>query len=320
MKGACLEEAGEKGAELIKSMGPRGKLLIKTDNEPALKALRDATIQRLDQQILPIKPPVAESASNGVIESGVRTFKGILRVHLLSLEKKLGGVKIPIKHPIIAWLVEYCADICSKYLTGADGKSAYMRLYGKRTNEAELEFGEQIMWRPQPSKDMNVVIDGRWRPGIWLGRNWGSSINRVGVDAREVVEARAVHRVSLEERWSIDNVQHLISVPWNWRPSEDAVPGVFFVPDDPNAVPAAPVERPYMPRNVYIKPADLVKFAYTSGCRRCMLMSQGRSIAGISHTSECRERITKLLAEAGDARVERAAYRATVEFARQVEA
>ena len=96
MKGACLEEAGEKGAELIKGMGHKGKLLIKTDNEPALKALRDATIQRLDQQILPIKPPVAESASNGVIESGVRTFKGILRVHFLSLEKKLGGVKIPI--------------------------------------------------------------------------------------------------------------------------------------------------------------------------------------------------------------------------------
>ena len=93
-----------------------------------------------------------------------------------------------------------------------------------------------------------------------------------------------------------------------------------MVPDDPNAASAAPLERPYMPRNVYTKPADLAKYGYTSGCRRCAMMRQGRSIAGTSHTSVCRDRIIKALADAGDSRVQAVADRANEEIARQVEA
>ena len=102
-------------------------------------------------------------------------------------------------------------------------------------------------------------------------------------------------------------MHHLILVPWNWRLSVDAEPAVITVPDDPNAAPAAPLERPYMQRNVYIEPADLAKYGYTSGCRRCAMMRQGRSIAGISHTSVCLDRILKALAETGDSRVQAAA-------------
>ena len=56
-KGTCHDEAGERAAEFIKNLGHHGKLLIKADNEPALKDLRAATILHLDQGILPVKPP-----------------------------------------------------------------------------------------------------------------------------------------------------------------------------------------------------------------------------------------------------------------------
>ena len=141
MKGACNEEAGEKAAEAIQGFGHRGKLLIKVDNEPALKSLRDEVILKLDQGVICVAPPAGESQSNGAVENGVKLFKGVLSVHLMALEKKLGGVTIPSAHPIMTWLVEYVSDILTKYMIGADGKTAYQRLFGKKTHEEELELG-----------------------------------------------------------------------------------------------------------------------------------------------------------------------------------
>ena len=103
-------------------MGTKGVLLIKTDNEPALKALREEVTRKLENGIIPVAPPVKESQSNGAIENGVKVFKGLLRVHLLALERKMDGY-IPSAHPLMAWLVEHVADLMTKYFQGNDGKS-----------------------------------------------------------------------------------------------------------------------------------------------------------------------------------------------------
>ena len=84
---------------------------------------------------------MGESASNGVVENGVKVYKGLLRVHLAALERKLKGAQIPSTHPILTWMVEYVGDVLTKYLRGNDGKTAYQRLYGKSSNEDEFEFG-----------------------------------------------------------------------------------------------------------------------------------------------------------------------------------
>ena len=110
-----------------------------------------------------------ESESNGSIENGVKLFKGLLRVHLGALEQKIGGY-IATSHPIVSWLVEHVCDIITKYLQGSDGKTAYERLFGKPVREEALEFGERLWWRRQRFTDTNVVLDPRWKPGIWLGR------------------------------------------------------------------------------------------------------------------------------------------------------
>ena len=46
-KGVCEEVAVDAAEELIKGFGHQGGILIKTDNEPALKSLREAVMQRL---------------------------------------------------------------------------------------------------------------------------------------------------------------------------------------------------------------------------------------------------------------------------------
>ena len=95
-----------------------------------------------------------------MIENGVRLFKGVLRVHLAALEKKV-GVVFPSEHPVTAWLVEHASDVLSKYLVGSDGHTAFERLCGKPVREEGLEFGERVYYRKRRTKDMNVVLDGR---------------------------------------------------------------------------------------------------------------------------------------------------------------
>ena len=157
-KGTCLEEASSIAAGAISQFGHKGAISLKTDNEPALIDLRRETTDKLDIGIMVIKPTAAESQSNGSIEAGVKTFKGLLRVHLASLEKKV-AMHLPSAHPLMGWLVEYVADIATKYLASSDGKTAYNRLFGKEVHEEQLEFGEKVLYKLKPSKEQGVVID-----------------------------------------------------------------------------------------------------------------------------------------------------------------
>ena len=38
----------------------------------------------------------------------------------------------------------------TKYMVGLDGKTAYERLFGKKSREEHLEFGEVVLWRTSP--------------------------------------------------------------------------------------------------------------------------------------------------------------------------
>ena len=56
-----------------------------------MEALREAVMARLGEGAVPQGPPAGESQSNGVVENGVKLLKGLVRVHVLALERKLGG-------------------------------------------------------------------------------------------------------------------------------------------------------------------------------------------------------------------------------------
>ena len=120
--------AAERAVEGIRRFGFRNKLILKVDNENAILALRTLLLDKLGMSALEEEPHPHESQSNGAVENGVRLTKGLLRVHLLALERTLGH-RVPSKHPILAWLVEHVADTATKYLKGADGRTAYERLF-----------------------------------------------------------------------------------------------------------------------------------------------------------------------------------------------
>ena len=76
--------------------------------------------------------------------------------------------------------------------------------------EEALEFGERLWWRLPKQTSYNVLLEPRWRPGMWLGRKWGSTAHLVwDAQGGEVREARAVHRRPAVDRWSLAEVQEV---------------------------------------------------------------------------------------------------------------
>ena len=63
-------------------------------------------------------------------------------------------------------MVEFIGDILTKYLVGLDGKTGYERLFGKKSREEQIEFGEVVLWQKPRGQDYNVGADARWETGV----------------------------------------------------------------------------------------------------------------------------------------------------------
>ena len=105
------------------------KLIIKTDNEPALRALASASLEKIRCQIGQEDSTVEkisteqsaeyESASNGGTGCGIRAVRGLFRTVNLCTEKRIGQ-EVPATHPIAAWLLEHVCRILNTRMVGAE--------------------------------------------------------------------------------------------------------------------------------------------------------------------------------------------------------
>ena len=75
--------------------------------------------------------PVKSSKSNGVVEKAVQDVQGLIRTMRSALEDKRGA-KMPIEHPVWAWLVEYAGFLWTRFNVGKDGRTPYERMKGKK--------------------------------------------------------------------------------------------------------------------------------------------------------------------------------------------
>ena len=84
--------------------------------------------------------------SNGVVERGIQSIEGQVRVLKDCLEEKW-NIKIKSKHAVIPWIVEYAAHLLNRFEVGHDGRTAYERCKGKPAKNMGIEFGEAVLWR-----------------------------------------------------------------------------------------------------------------------------------------------------------------------------
>ena len=105
-----------------------GDIILKSDQGPAIMTLiSEISKVRAEKggvgRTIEEASPVGSSSSNGVIERGIQSIEEQVRVIVSALEQRWKG-KIPDKHAIWPWLVEYSGFLLNRCQVGSDGKTA----------------------------------------------------------------------------------------------------------------------------------------------------------------------------------------------------
>eukprot|EP00969_Alexandrium_andersonii_P209242 9240484-Alexandrium_andersonii.AAC.1 len=87
----------------IHRLGHRRKVLLKTNNEPALVDLRAGVAEKLGLQAVMEAPPAHEPQSNGSVENAVEELKGLVCALMLALQARIQG-EVPVDLPAMLWL------------------------------------------------------------------------------------------------------------------------------------------------------------------------------------------------------------------------
>ena len=100
--------------------GDGGHIILKSDGERSIVALRTALAKFHGRKVVPGDPPRGESQANGTVEEAgktVREFVRVLREHVQDkAEVELGASDV-----IVLWTVRWAAMIVSRFLVGKDG-------------------------------------------------------------------------------------------------------------------------------------------------------------------------------------------------------
>ena len=279
------------------------KVVLKGDNGPALVQVIMATVAALkasgvssatEEGSVPYDPQI-----NGAAEAAVRLFKSTIRANLLSLERQIKA-RVPIDHPVVAWLVRYSATVRTLRIKGTDGKTAHQRVKGSSSIVRLIPFGEVCRYKSRAQEGGIGGSAWRWSSGVWLGieRRTGQYVvydKTMG----GIRTARTILRMPQPQQWSLDAIRGIEATPWSIH--EPNVPEV--VHHQPSSD-ITTKERVAQVRRVYIRQEDLDRHGYTKGCKRCQnILVYGPKSSTVPHTDECRDRIMAEFAKTEQGRV-----------------
>ena len=126
----------------------RCPIRLKCDQEPAIVDLQKELIKRRGEaKTVPVNSPVGDSKSNGRVENAIKRLQGMLRTIRHNLEAKL-GVRVTREHPLYAWLVEWAADLITRYAIMKSGRTPIQVIRGTRSSRVVAGFGEKVMYMP----------------------------------------------------------------------------------------------------------------------------------------------------------------------------
>lgn len=106
--------------------GPDSRMILKSDTENALKAVREAVGKYHGGIVVPENPPRGESQSNGRVEEAGKT----IREHTRAMKEQLGDrAQMTLKSDdiITQWMIRWAAMLCTRYKVVIDGLTAYER-------------------------------------------------------------------------------------------------------------------------------------------------------------------------------------------------
>ena len=145
------------------------KLTLKSDQEPAMLALKKAMAFRRKAETPLIESPVRESKSNGKIERAIRRWQGQFRTLRHHLEARL-GCKIEMDGALVEWLIVWTADILTKYLVHANGRTSYEMYTQHKCKHQIVGFGEKVSYQFKvPASEREPLSNTKSGIGYFVG-------------------------------------------------------------------------------------------------------------------------------------------------------
>ena len=89
------------------------RLVLKSDDEPAIVALKEAARSERPERVVMEESPVHDSAWNGAVENTIQQVQGQFRTMKDSLESRIDA-RIPEDSPIVPWLVMHAAQTINR--------------------------------------------------------------------------------------------------------------------------------------------------------------------------------------------------------------
>ena len=126
--------------------GHRKKLLLRSDQEPAITDLMSQVADAREGETLIEQSPVDDSRANGLAERSVQSIQKQVRILKLATERYL-GTKFSVTHPCFPWLVMHAADVLTKGRVRKDGHTAYENIKQKKYTGMLLRFGCKVLHR-----------------------------------------------------------------------------------------------------------------------------------------------------------------------------
>jgi hypothetical protein len=279
------------------------KLIVKSDQEPAILALIDDMIkQRVDKgadETIPENSPTYSHQSNGVAERAVQSVEGMIRTMRSALEERITG-KLEIEDSIWPWVVEYASYLLNRMEVGKDGKTAYERSKGKAARVHGIEFGEAVLWKRRPVGGALGKLAVLWEDGVFLGVK--GTTGEIIIGAGEgIYRTRTVQRKPVEDRWREDLIKKVKGVPWRKSDNDPETDGAEMrsrplSEEEQRVIDNRNQEQKDLqgaPKRFAITVSDLQKHGVTEGCNGCKSAFTGK--VRQPHTRECRARFEKLL-------------------------
>ena len=302
--------------------GESGHVILKTDGEPAITALRDAVAKYHGGKVVPEQPPRGESQSNGAVEEAGKTAREYARVLKEQLEAKT-GVRLSGADIIVMWMIRWSAMLCSRFAVGRDGKTPYERRRGRRCAISVVPFGERVWYRElRQTKDRQDKMESEWRQGLWLGHARNSNEHLVGT--REgVVKAYAIKRQPEDQRWDGELVSEMRGTPQQPDPARPGLAIPVRVHFDHTIADQPQAELPNGSRQIRrmrITAAILEQYGFTEDCEGCRYRRAGLWESR-PHSETCRSRIEQAMNQNDEGRrvLEEQRQRINRRMAEQVE-
>ena len=106
--------------------GSGGAVIMKSDGEPAILALKNAVMQYHGGVCIPEQPAKGEKAENGLIEEAGKNIREYICTFFSQIERGVDDT-IPLDSNIIPWVARWAAICYSRYRVGKDGQKRRMK-------------------------------------------------------------------------------------------------------------------------------------------------------------------------------------------------